>query len=84
MGRALGRETLQDLAKHQIPDDDLASAKDLALLPNVRRISAVQEVNPDTAVTAIKSSRALRGSVRDRHAKDTGRRRPRPPVAVEA
>src|SRR5215472_16478487 len=41
---------MQHLAKHQIPNDDLLRAEDCTQLPDMGRIPAIEEVDPDAAV----------------------------------
>src|ERR1700722_5670483 len=48
--RPLAVKALQHFAKHQIPDQDLAGAQDRAQSLNARRISAIEEFDPDAAV----------------------------------
>src|ERR1700722_9309269 len=43
-------EALQHLTKHQIPNDDLFDAQDLTQAPDMRRIPAIEEVDPNAAV----------------------------------
>src|SRR5260370_4067663 len=48
--RRLAVQALQYLAKHQIPDDDLVRAQDCAQAPDMGRVPAIEEVDPDAAV----------------------------------
>src|SRR5467141_348578 len=46
----LATKTLQHLAKHQIPNDDFVRTQYRAQPPDMGRISAIEEVDPDAAV----------------------------------
>src|SRR5438105_15484653 len=48
--RPLVVKALQYLANHQIPDDNLVGAENRAQSPDMGRIPAVEEVDPDAAV----------------------------------
>jgi hypothetical protein len=48
--RPLAVKALQYLAKHQIPDYDLVGAEGRAQSPDMGRIPAIEEVDPDAAV----------------------------------
>src|SRR5579872_2530277 len=48
--RPLAGKALQHLAKHQIPHDNFVDAEDRAQSPDMRRIPAIQKVDPDATV----------------------------------
>src|SRR6266508_1323214 len=48
--RPLALETLQHLAKHQIPDNDLVRTQHRAQASDMRRIAAIEEVDPDAGI----------------------------------
>src|SRR4029077_8314468 len=50
LSRPLAIEALKHFAKHQVTHDDLFRAEERAEPPDMRRITAVEEVDPDAAV----------------------------------
>src|SRR5215471_6837411 len=48
--RPVAVQALENLAKHQIPHDDLVRAEDRAQSPDMGRIPAIEEIDPDAAV----------------------------------